>query len=164
MEPDILDQLFKKYYNEAMLYAFTLCRNKDLAEDLVAESFYKALSKLTKEITHFKFWLLRVIKTTYLDYLRKSRRNVALQDNIIDETEDIASKLIRNEQYAELYKAIDKLDDYYREIITLHYFQDLKFKEIGEILDKTEAQIKSAAYEARQKLKRMLEEDKDGRK
>ncbi|HQC54905.1 MAG TPA: RNA polymerase sigma factor [Clostridia bacterium] len=164
MQPDILDRLFEKYYNEAMLYAFTLCRNKDLAEDLVAEAFYKALSKLTEEITHFKFWLLRVIKTTYIDYLRKNKRHIKLQDNIVDETEDMASKLIRNEQYAELYKAIDKLDDYYREIITLHYFQDLKFKEIGEILDKTEAQIKSAAYEARQKLKRLLEEEQDGRK
>ena len=76
---------------------------------------------------------------------------------LADTSESIADKYIKKEEYAALYKAIDKLDTFYREIIILHYFEDLKFKEIGEIIGKTEEQVKSAAYEARQKIKKILE-------
>lgn len=157
MKTDILDQLFRRYYNEAMLYAYSLCRNKSIAEDLVSDAFYKALSKLPDEVPHFKFWLLRVLKTTYLDYIRKEKRKTSLPDVLADTSLSIADKYIKKEEYAALYKAIDKLDTLYREIIILHYFEDLKFKEIGEIIGKTEEQVKSAAYEARQKIKKILE-------
>lgn len=156
MKTDILDELFRKYYNEAMLYAYTLCRNEAIAEDIVSDAFYKALKKLPDEVPHFKYWLLRVVKTTFLDFVRKERKKVELPSNLPDKTDSLIDKLIINEEYAALYKAIDTLDDYYREIITLHYFESIKFKEIALILDKTEEQIKSGAYEARQKLKKML--------
>lgn len=156
MKTDILDDLFRRYYNEAMLYAFTLCRDEAIAEDIVADAFYKALKKLPDEVPHFKYWLLRVVKTTFLDFLRKERKKVEIPINLPDKSDSLIDKLIKNEEYLALYKAIDTLDNYYREIITLHYFEDIKFKEIALILEKTEEQINQGHTRLDKSLRKFL--------
>ena len=64
-----------------MLYAFTCVRNKDLAEDLVAESFYKALSNLQKKLRTLSS-VFESYQNTYLDYLEKAGEMWHCRDNI----------------------------------------------------------------------------------
>ena len=46
MKNEVLEELFKKYYNEAKLYVASLCRDSALADEIVSSSFYKAFTKL----------------------------------------------------------------------------------------------------------------------
>lgn len=50
MKNDLIDELFKKYYNEAVLYTMSICRDEVLAEDIVSEAFFKALASADEEI------------------------------------------------------------------------------------------------------------------
>ena len=52
MEKDILKQLYQKYRKEIYLYLYSLCKNSSLAEDLLQETFLKALLSLPDDHTN----------------------------------------------------------------------------------------------------------------
>ena len=92
MKNEAIERLFKKYYNEAKLYVAALCHDEALAEDIVSESFYKAFTRIDEEKESFKFWLLKVCRNAYFDYLKKNRRLSAVHDNMAADTADLAEK------------------------------------------------------------------------
>ena len=54
MKSDVIEELFLRYYNDALLYALSLTKNKAQAEDVVSAAFYKALRGKDEEIKNFK--------------------------------------------------------------------------------------------------------------
>ena len=66
MKSDIVDQLFSQYYNEALLYSISLCKNRTVAEDIVSNAFFKALSTADDSIRDFKPWLLTVCRNEFI--------------------------------------------------------------------------------------------------
>lgn len=158
MEKDTLNRLFEKYYNQTKLYTYTLCRNMTVAEDIVSEAFYKALATVDYESESFKYWLLRVCRNKYFDYLKKQKKLKPIEDdNEIVSDDNVIDKIIKEEKYAALYKAINILDENYREAIVLFYFEELKIKEIALIMGRSEENIKVLLFRARGKLKDILE-------
>ncbi|HIU21494.1 MAG TPA: sigma-70 family RNA polymerase sigma factor [Candidatus Limadaptatus stercorigallinarum] len=158
MKNEAIERLFKKYYNEAKLYVAALCHDEALAEDIVSESFYKAFTRIDEEKESFKFWLLKVCRNAYFDYLKKNRRLSALHDNMAADTADLAEKVIEDEEYRALYRAIALLKDNYREVILLYYFDELSVSEIAGITEQSVQNVKVLMYRARMKLKEILED------
>ncbi len=158
MEKSVLDALFQKYYNEAKLYAFTLCKDVTLAEEFVSEAFYRALRAKDMQEHSFKYWLLRVCRNLWIDHLRRKKRHTELNENHADGNDDsVADKLIKSEEYAALYKAIAMLSEPYRETVILFYFEKLKISDISELTERTQDSVKVILYRAREKLKKLLE-------
>ena len=56
MEKNILEQLYRKYYRVALVYAISICGDISLAEDLVSEAFIKAYISLPDDVPSFKYW------------------------------------------------------------------------------------------------------------
>ena len=158
MKNDAFERLFKKYYNEAKLYVTALSRNEALAEDIVSESFVKAFNLIDEEKESFKFWLLKVCRNAYFDYLKKARRLAPVHDNMRGGDADLAEKVIEDEEYRALYRAIALLKDNYREVILLYYFDELSVSEIAGITGQTVQNVKVLMYRARMKLKEILED------
>lgn len=158
MKNEAIERLFKKYYNEAKLYVAALCHDEALAEDIVSESFYKAFTRIDEEKESFKFWLLKVCRNAYFDYLKKNRRLSAVHDNMAADTADLAEKVIEDEEYRALYHAIALLKDNYREVILLYYFDELSVSEIAGITEQSVQNVKVLMYRARMKLKEILED------
>lgn len=157
MKKEALENLFRKYYNEAKLYVVTLCHDLSLAEDIVSDSFYKAFTKIDEEKESFKFWLFKVCRNAYFDYLKRTRRLTELDDNL-GRDDDLAARIIRNEEYQSLYRAISLLKPNYREIILLYYFDELTVSEIAGITEQSVENVKVQMYRARMKLKDILED------
>ena len=63
------------------------------------------------------------------------------------------------EQYKELYEAIGKLNENYREILILQYFGNMQLKEVAEVLGITYGNARILAHRARSKLKEIMEEN-----
>lgn len=158
MKNEALENLFKKYYNEAKLYVVTLCHDAGLAEDIVSESFYKAFTKIDEEKDSFKYWLLKACRNAYFDHLKKVKKVTELNDNLRADEEDLASRIIKKEEYQALYRAISLLKDNYREIILLYYFDELSVSEIAGITEQSIENVKVQMYRARMKLKEILED------
>ena len=75
MDHDLVGQLFKKYYNDVLLYAMSLTKNASEAEDLVSEAFFKALVT-SDDVKNCKAWILKVCRNLFLNKIRKRRRTV----------------------------------------------------------------------------------------
>lgn len=159
MKPDIIDELFRKYYNEAMLYTMSLCKNETIAEDIVSTAFYKALASADEEIKNFKPWLLTVCRNEFFGLCRKNKAMSydELAEDVVDDSGEIVDQLILKEEYRALYHAIDKLNAAQREVIMLFYFSGLQIKDIAMVMGKSDSNVKVLLYRGREKLKELME-------
>ena len=156
LKHDVIEELFSKYYNDALLYTLSLTKSYPLAEEIVSDAFFTALKTADDEVHSFKAWLLKVCRNLYLNSLRKSNRLQELDENIADESETALEGLIRKEEYRALYHAISVLNPTYKEVITLFYFENLSLKDIALVIGKSEAVVKVSLFRGREALKKIL--------
>ncbi len=161
MKSDVIDQLFSQYYNEALLYTISLCRNRAVAEDIVSNAFFKALTLSDDSIRDFKPWLLTVCRNEFISTCRRNSRFTGeeIPEDLADGREEVIESIIRREEYRSLYRAIELLPDAQKEAVTLFYFSGLSVKAISEITGKSETNTKVLLCRAREKLKKIMEEE-----
>lgn len=106
-----LEMIYRKYYQSLFLFAFSLSKNKDDAEDLVANAFVKAL--LSYENGNLKAWLYTVLKNEYYN-LYKKRKKILNEENIemsyIQDSVDVLAEVIHQEEKRWLYEQIYALN------------------------------------------------------
>ena len=156
MKSETIETLFTKFYNDALLYSLSLTKNYAVAEEIVSDAFFKALKTADDEIENFKAWLLKVCRNSYLNILRKSKRLEKLDENIKDESDTALDRIIKDEDYRALLRAISLLKSSQQEVITLFYYQNLSIKDIALITNKKENVVKVTLYRARESLKEIL--------
>lgn len=153
-----MEKLYIKYHRELYLYAFSLCKNYHLAQDLTSDTFFKAYLSLD-DISYFKYWLFRVCKNLYFDFLKKDREYSS--DNILENTltnnETPLDKIIESEEKKHLYNLIINLHESYKDILILYYFCGFSLKEISMTNNTSEGAAKTMLFRARRKLKKELE-------
>lgn len=159
LEAQIIDFVIKQkesYYRLAYSYV----KNAEDALDIVQESIYKAISSMNalEKPEYIKTWFYRIVVNTSLDFLRKQKRLIVVDEMIISSYDPGA---IDNYQDFDLKEALEDLPDNYRSIVILRYFEDLKLEEIAEILDENVNTIKTRLYTALKKLRLVMTEDKE---
>ncbi len=159
MKDSELEKLFKRYYNEAMLYACSLCHDKNLAEDLVAEAFKRAFVSIDEQKDGFKYWLFKVCRNCYFDHLRQRKRLADMDEALVKDDEELVERVIKEEEYRALYRAIGMLGEDMQEAVRLYYFNGLSVKEIADILSISTENVKVKLFRARAKLKHFMEVD-----
>ena len=161
MKSDVIDQLFSQYYNEALLYTISLCRSRTVAEDVVSNAFLKALTLSDDSIRDFKPWLLTVCRSEFISICRKNSRFTGedIPEDLADGREEVIESIIRKEEYRSLYRAIELLPDAQKEAVILFYFSGLSVKAVSEITGKSETNTKVLLCRAREKLKKIMEEE-----
>ena len=161
MKSDIIDQLFSQYYNEALLYSISLCKNRMVAEDIVSNAFFKALGMADDSIRDFKPWLLTVCRNEFISLCRRERRFTGedIPEDYVDDREEVIEGIIRKEEYRSLYRAIELLPETQRDAVMLFYFSGLPIRSISEVIGKSETNTKVLLCRAREKLRKIMEED-----
>lgn len=157
MKSTAWENLFKRYYNEALLYVYSFCHNRTLAEDIVQEAYVRAIRSIDEEKDGFKFWLLKVCRNCYFDALRKNKKLEAIE-NDMPSSDSLVDDVIQKEEYRALYKAVSLLKGSYQEVVRLYYFDSMSVKEIASIIGESADNVKIQLYRARLKLKELLEE------
>lgn len=161
MEKDILEKVYEQYAKQVYLYLYSLCHNHALSEDLMQETFLKALCSLEPARADILPWLFTVARNLYFDAWRKekrrSERNKKIQQvHKEQEDRDLLGELIDKEQNKRLYETVQRLDSLEREAVVLYYFSGLSQEEIGCVLGKSYSNIRVILYRARRRLKEML--------
>lgn len=162
MKQDIVDQLFSEYYNEALLYTVSLCRDRTIAEDIVSDAFFKALTMSDDSVRNFKPWLLTVCRNELISQYRRDRRFTGneVADDVADDREEVIESIIRKEEYRSLYRAIELLPEAQKEAVMLFYFSGLPVRDIAEVTGKSEANTKVLLCRAREKLRKLMEDER----
>lgn len=161
MDKELLKNFYIKYQKEIYLYLYHLCKNKALAEDMLQETFLKALLSLPDKHTNVRAWLYMVARNLYFNYQKREKSSISIDDyeeEVAEENQEILEKLISSENARMLYQALARLDDRKREIIHMQYFAGLSQKEIAAILQITPENVRVLAYRAKKELKSYLKE------
>ena len=140
-------------------FAYKFTYNEDDANDLVQETYLKALRYKDKfaEKTNLKAWLYTIMKNTFINNYRKaSKTNVLLdstQENYFIDLSTLSKPERPDQSLAckEIISEINALSDEYRIPFQMHY-NGFKYKEIAEKLDLPIGTIKSRIFLSRQKL------------
>ncbi|MCM0647697.1 RNA polymerase sigma factor [Clostridium swellfunianum] len=151
MHKDSLEKQLADYVvrNKERYYrlAYSYVKNAEDALDIIQESIYKAISHIDslKGIEHIKTWFYKIVVNTSLDFLRKQRRVVVVEDEVLASLDTGT-----NDEYEnfDLQSALENLPEGHRTIVILRYFEDLKIEEIAEILDENISTIKTRLYKS----------------
>jgi RNA polymerase sigma-70 factor (ECF subfamily) len=147
-------------------HAVWLCRDHAEAEDLVQETLSKALRGFEsfQTGTNFKAWIFRVLRNSFLTSRTglATARTVFLEDHpgLLESTEDGSTPeahLIRLSDQAAVHQALDQLQPQLREAILLCDLEELKYKEIAEVLDIPIGTVMSRIARGRRALYQLLQ-------
>lgn len=165
MENDVLAVVYRTYSREIYLYLYGLSHNRQLSEDLMQETFVKALITVGTADMGIRAWLYKVARNLYFNTYRKDKRLIIGLENaenkaeIREEIEESPlSKLLTTEREEALYKALNKLEGKKREVLLLQYFSGLSGKDIAKLLDITTENVRILAFRGKKELKLYLEE------
>ena len=148
---DFLEEKVNRYENKLFRTALAVVGNNADAEDIVQEVFVKLFQTQTKfeSDEHETAWLIRVTVNLCKNYLRSfwRKKSVPLLDT---------HPAQENEQH-EIMQAVLALPAKYRVVIHLYYYEGYSTKEIAEITEQKESNVRQLLSRARRKLKIFLE-------
>ena len=145
----LIEQEKIKLYKMAFLYM----KNEDDALDVVQETVTKAFIpiKTLKGEGSFSTWITRILINTALETIRKNQNIVPINNQIIEN--EIAN---HHEERIDLVSAISQLEEKYKTVIILKYYQDLTVPVISEILQCPQGTVKSNLHRGIIELKKIL--------
>lgn len=159
MDNRLLQQFYEQYSKELYIYLYTLCNNRQLSEDLLQETFLKAILSLPDKHTNVRAWLYMVARNLYFNHYKREKPNAAAE--ISDKTAEIApdtlENLIEDENKRILYKALESLSPTKKEILRLQYFGRLSHKQIAAILHLSPENVRVLGCRGKKELKKYLE-------
>jgi RNA polymerase sigma-70 factor (ECF subfamily) len=138
-------------------------RDKSLQEDVLQEVFIKVYRNLNRYNTDFPFssWIYRITHNETMSYFRRKRLQPLALDSFPDPDFLLAEGTTDTEEIIDVERIkeiINKLDQKYKEVIILKYFEEKSYDEIADILQKPPGTVATLLSRAKQKLKSLLEE------
>lgn len=148
-----MESLYCDYYRFIYKFLLNMCRDESLAEELTAETFFRAYINLKKLKNEEKapYWLCSIGKNLYFSHLKKSSRFSELPENAVDNS-DVTQTVISKMLSEDAIKHIRRLEEPYREVFILSVFGELSMKEISELYGKSESWARVTFYRAKQKI------------
>ncbi|HEY1985353.1 MAG TPA: sigma-70 family RNA polymerase sigma factor [Terracidiphilus sp.] len=157
--------LFSQLYN----FAYWLAGDRAAAEDLVQETYMKALKGFSsfQQGTNFRAWMYRILRNSFLTTQAGLRATVSLED--IDEPGSLpvtagtpeSHLLLRVEQDA-IRRALEALPVHHREIVLLCDLEEMSYQEIGQTLGVPIGTVMSRLSRARKAMRALLTDRGEG--
>lgn len=162
MKQNILEEIYAKYYRSVYLYAYSLCKDHHLAQEICSDTFFKALLSCDEETPSIQYWLLRVCKNCFIDHWRKAqKRSPTPLEHLSLQSADseLLDTILQREEHRKLYQAILQLPEQTREVLLLFYFEGFSGQQIAAVTGRTPGAVRTLLYRARIQLKELLKEE-----
>ena len=163
MEHDVWKAIYEQFYRPLYLYALSLCRNRDDAEDLVQSTFLKAFLSY-EEGGSIRYWLTKVLQNEYYNLYQRRKRLVSEGGYPLDQVPDpkqeeaLLAQLIAEEQKRYLFQAVMELNLTAKEVMLSSVYFGLSDEEIGRQLELTTDNVRKIRSRARKQLAQKMEE------
>ena len=137
--------LYERYKRPVLGYFYRSSVNRDTAEDLMQQVFYRIIHyrKSFAEGYVFKPWFYRIARNVLQDFIQKNRNVFSGLDEKMEVEEE---KTYDQEQEYQLKRALDKLPREYREVILMSRYEELKYEEIAEVLQISVSLVKGRVH------------------
>jgi len=168
------DYLVQKYRRPMVSFMYRMARNSSVAEDLAQEVFLRVYrSRETYEPSaKFTTWLYRIATNLAVNHARDTRHErpevqVSLDEQdeetgttieLPDGTMNAEQMIVRRERMLAIRKKVEALPEQQRLAVIMHKYQQMDYKQIAEVLKKSESATKSLLFRAYETLREQLKE------
>src|ERR1700728_354495 len=160
---ELATPLFDQLYN----FAHWLTQNREEAEDLVQETYVKALKGFSSFQlgTNFRAWIYRILRNTFLTSRKGLKVTMTVPLDLDEDEEGLEpaiehdtpeALLLAKSSHESLQSAIDELPVHFREILLLCEVEEMSYQEISETLAVPIGTVMSRLSRARQTLRNRL--------
>ena len=153
-----MDTFVRKYYPQILQYCLYHCPDREWAQDLTQETFERFFKRLGeyrhigKEINY----LYTIARNLCIDWYRQQKE---VNMTHVSEIERQSGDADQMDEKLMLESALQKLPEELREVVVLHYFQDLSLREVSAVLQIGVPLAKYRLRRAKEKLREMLEDE-----
>ena len=160
---DSMHDIYQQYAKSVYRFLLSKTLNEDLADELTQETFYQAIRCIDKFDSTCKLstWLFGIAKNQLMNYRRKNpvMQDVAEhQDELVD-CDRVDEKILASFEKVELVRLLHNCKEPYREVLYQRIFGNLSFREIGEVLGKTENWARVTYYRGKELLRKGMIEN-----
>ena len=163
-----LRELYELHSGSVLSYLTSVSGNRELAEDLTGETFYKALLALDgfRGESSARTWLIRIARNLYLRFMEREGRKVSLEKlsrrngMLISKTSDPETQFLQQERARKISAALLSLSEKDRTLLHLSVREDMSCREIGEVLGLSISAVKVRLYRARRRFIQALEKER----
>lgn len=117
-----LEEIYQLYFQDVYHYVFTLCKNVQLTEDIVQETFYRAYFYVESyDDEKIRPWLFKVAYHTFIDFWRKDKRVVYVEEPFTEAkmSQSAESEFFTKHEINEWFQAVQRLSIQKRTAIVL---------------------------------------------
>lgn len=148
-------KMYNQYANDIYRYLYANGGNKELAEDLMADTFMRAINNLDKfDFKQPRAWLYTIARNLLRDHWKKkSSLNLDEELEIVDPSdgiEQIVEKVLTADR---LKQTMDKLPAKERDVVALRFLQNLSAKEVAKIVGTSPENVRIIQHRALKKMK-----------
>ncbi|MDE5697461.1 MAG: sigma-70 family RNA polymerase sigma factor [Lachnospiraceae bacterium] len=157
-----MDTVYQEYAELVYRFLYAHTHDADWSQELMQETFLRAVDSISRYDGSCKLsvWLCQIAKHILWQELRRKKRmdTVELTEEFPDTSgTDGETSVIRRESTQALYHAIHLLPEMEKEVVLYRMTGELSFRQIGEILGKSENWSRTVFYRAKQKIRKELE-------
>jgi len=172
LQPDSFEELAMPLFDQLYNFAHWLTRNRDDAEDLVQETYAKALKGFSsfRLGTNFRAWMYRILRNTFLTSRTGLKATMTVPLDPEEDGPELAVEydtpetiLFERANRELLQSAIDELPVNFREILLLCEVEEMSYQEIAEMLSIPIGTVMSRLSRARKTLSGRLRPQLQGR-
>ncbi|MBI2404801.1 RNA polymerase sigma factor [Candidatus Gottesmanbacteria bacterium] len=156
--------LVKRYQRRLFSFVLHVLYHVHAAEEVVQDTLFAAYKTIDRVDTTKKFssYLFAIAKNTAISYLRRRKQTISFAsiEEQAHEEETLYDSLIEAEKQDHVKEAISQLEDKYRSVITLYYFDDLSYQEISKKRKLPVNTVRTHLFRAKKELKALLQHEK----
>ena len=149
------DEHAKKVY----YFLLSLCHNPHTAQDLTQETFLRAYQSMNRFDGSCKLsvWLCQIAKHLWYQYLEKHKHEaLKTQEDTAELTLDTETQVFAKYELIQVLKELHNLPEQMREVLYIKMSSELTFREIGEILGKSENWARVTYFRGKEKIMKGL--------
>lgn len=156
------EEIYSLYFKDVYLYIRRLSGDENIAEEITADTFYKALRSLDKfrGDCDVRVWLCQIAKNSYYTYIKKNSKIEPIDESLyeLQDKSNFVDELTKHDEARLIQKILHKVDEPYKEVFMWRVYADMSFKEIGQIFSKSENWACVTYHRARKIIRERLEE------
>lgn len=151
-----MEELYKENAKIVYYFLYTRCGDKQLAEDLTQETFLKAYQSLDRYDGSCKVsvWLCQIAKHLLYQHWQKNKHEIPLEDDTLEQRarDDTERQVFAKIELLQVLEDMQKFPWQMREVMYLRITGDLSFREIGEIMGRSENWARVTFYRGKERL------------
>lgn len=160
-EKGAFELLYNKYKDKIQYFVYNIVKDYQKAEDITQDVFIYVMQNKIKEGYTFKYYIYLVAKSRAYNQINMEKRRTEINEEYIlngaeQVGQDVADIVTKNEKRQEIIKAIDMLDDRYKNAIYLVKIEELTYQETAQILGESIQNVKNLIHRGKKELRKIL--------